>query len=1098
MAMPTLHIRLLGDFSLIYADQQVTSLNTTRLQSLLAYLVLHHDVPQQRQHLAFLFWPDTTEAQARNNLRQLLHQLRQAFPPVEHFLSTDTHMLHWHSITPFHLDVAEFEQALTLADAATRGNDQRALQAALEQADGVYRGELLPSCYDEWILSERERLRQRHLQALERLLRLFEEQGNTVTAIRSAQRLLGLDPLSEDRYRQLMRLFALNNDRASALHVYHTCVTTLQREMGVDPGPATREAYEQLMQQETPAIQPIVHHPLPAATATLIGRAREWDQLHDAWQRATDGGPHFVLVSGEAGIGKSRLAEEFLLWASQQGAITAKARSYAAEGQLSLAPVTDWLRSEGLRAPLRQLDEVWLIEVARILPELLVEQPALPHYESVNEYGQRQRFFEALARAILHTPQPLLLLLDDLQWCDQETLAWLHFLLRFDPMARLLVVGCAREEELLPSHPLRTLLRYLRSTMRATEILLEALDAAETMKLASQVAKRELAMDEGLHLYHESGGYPLFVVEMVRADLGRVSVSPAETGHLHWQPLLDDVQTLPPRMHAVLVGRLAQLSASARMFVELVATIGREFTLDFLIGGDLADTDSAIRALDELWYKRIVREHGANGYDFTHDKLREVAYAEISAPQRHMLHRRVAQVLEARHAEDLDAVSGQLASQYERAGLIEQALPYYRRAAAVAQCMYANEDAISLLLRSVKLLALLPAGSKRDKQELSLQLALAPLYRVTTSWAAPELERVLDRALALCDTVGDSAQRAETLYGLQSLYVVQARLEKVQVVSDELHTLYQHSLSTAPPPFADMMAAGAQLHLGKITDANTQFTAIIAAHDPDQILHLQESQGTNYAAHARAWQAHALWCLGYPQQAQEKGLDAVKLVQDLDQPFNQALVSAYLALLHQLCADEAVAREHAEQALALTGKYQAPYYRAWADILVSYALALEQPNEERIEYLRGSITAFKASSARLRLPYFLSLLAQVYGKAGRTEEGLSCINEALSEARAHNERWWDAELHRLRGEFLLLDGADASEVEAALLRAIAIARSQQARSLELRATMSLARLWHTQHRSDDAKRQLSDVYAWFTEGFETPDLQAAWLLLAQL
>jgi DNA-binding SARP family transcriptional activator len=325
---PTFHLRLLGDFSLIYADRQVTSLNTMRLQSLLAYLVLHRDVPQQRQHLAFLFWPDAPEAQARNNLRQLLHQLRQAFPAVEHFLSADAHMLHWHPVMPFRLDVAEFEQTLTLADAATRRHDQHELQAALEQADNVYRGELLPGCYEEWILPERERLRQRHLQALEQLLRLFEARGDTVTAIRYAQRLLGLDPLSEDLYRRLMRLFALNNDRASALHVYHTCVTTLQREMGVDPDPATRQAYERLLQQETPTMQAIVQQPLPAATPTLIGRAREWEQLHDAWQHITGEGPHFVLVTGEAGVGKSRLAEEFLLWASQQGAVTAKARSY--------------------------------------------------------------------------------------------------------------------------------------------------------------------------------------------------------------------------------------------------------------------------------------------------------------------------------------------------------------------------------------------------------------------------------------------------------------------------------------------------------------------------------------------------------------------------------------------------------------------------------------------------------------------------------------------------------------------------------------------------------------------------------------------------
>src|SRR2546421_953622 len=145
-----------------------------------------------------------------------------------------------------------------------------------------------------------------------------------------------------------------------------------------------------------------------------------------------------------------------------------------------------------------------------------------------------------------------------------------------------------------------------------------------------------------------------------------------------------------------------------------------------------------------------------------------------------------------------------------------------------------------------------------------------------------------------------------------------------------------------------MMLAGARLHLGRITDANAQFTQIIAAHDPDQLLHLQKSQGLNYEAHARAWQSHALWCLGYSQQALSRGLDAVKLVQDLDQPFNQALVSAYLAMLQQLRAEEAVARKHSEEALSLTSMFQAPYYRAWAAILVNYALALEQTNEERI------------------------------------------------------------------------------------------------------------------------------------------------------
>jgi DNA-binding SARP family transcriptional activator/predicted ATPase len=1096
--VPTLSIHLLGDFNLLYGDQPVTSLNTPRLQSLFAYLVLHRDVPQQRQHLAFLFWPDATEAQARNNLRQLVHQLRQAFPEIDQFLHSDANSLHWRPNTLFRLDVAEFEQVLQRADEAARDHDLRSQQSALKEADRLYRETLLPSCYEDWIVPERERLRQGHLQALEHLLRLLERQGDLVSAIHYAQRLIRLDPLSEDLYRRLMHLHMLNKDRASALHVYHTCVATLQRELGVDPDPATRTAYEQLLHPEVAPAPASGEPPAFAVTPTLIGRQREWEALHQAWQQAMGGGPRFVLVSGEAGIGKSRLAEEFLAWASQQGVVTAQARSYAAEGQLSLGPVADWLRSEGLRAHLEQLDMIWLTEIARILPELFTERPDVPHDEPMTEYGQRLRFFEALSRAILVAAQPLLLMLDDLQWCDPETLEWLHFLLRFSPQARLLVIGCTRTEELSPQHPLRTLLLHLQTTSEVTEIALQPLSAAETATLAAQITRREWEGDTLMHLHHETGGYPLFVVEMVRAGLGQAAAKEPTTESLPRHLSADALEALPVRVQAVLAGRLLQLSTAAQEFAKLAATIGRAFTLDLLIAAGHADTDSAVRALDELWQKRIVREHGTTSYDFTHDKLREVAYTEISVPHRRLLHRRVAQAMETLQAEDLNSVCGQIATHYERAGMIEQALPSYQRAAGVAQRLYANEEAITLLLRGLKLLEQLPVGLKRDKQELRLLLALAPLYRVTKGWAAPELEGVLDRMMALCETVGDDAQRAEALYGLQSLYVVQAKLDQVQRVSDELQVLYQHTLGTAPPPFSRMMLAGAHLHLGRMRDANAQFTEILAAHDPDHLRHLQESQGANYAAHALAWQAHALWCLGYPQQALDRGLEAVRLVQSLNQPFNQALVSAYLALLQQWRADASTARTCAEEALALTTTYQAPYYRSWAAILVSYALALEQPTEPHIGRLRASIDDFKASSARLRLPYYLSLLAHVFAKAGRAQEGLAVLDEALAEARAHNERWWNAEVHQLRGELLLLHGADAEEIEAALLRAIEIARSQQARSLELRATMSLARLRIRQGRSHDAREQLGELYTWFTEGFDTPDLQAAHALLAQL
>jgi DNA-binding SARP family transcriptional activator/predicted ATPase len=1094
---PTLHMRLLGDFSLVYGDELVPGVNSGRLHSLLAYLVLHNDAPQLRQHLAFLFWPDSSEAQARNNLRQALHQLRHSLPEAAHFLHTDTTTVRWHPDLPFQLDIADFERALEQAHAAEQLDSRR---AALEQAARLYCADLLPGCYDPWITPERERLRQRHRQAIKELIALLEALGDYGEAVRHARSLLHDDPLDEESYRGLMYALALNDDRAGAVRVYHACAEALQRELGLEPDQTTREAYERLLQGAAPLAPAARQPPVLDAGLPLIGRRQEWEQLQGAWRHMAAGQPGFTLITGEAGIGKSRLAEELMAWAGQQDAVVAATRSYASEGSLSLAPVTDWLRADGLRSHLARLDPIWLSEVARILPELLVDHPDLPRYPAIVEYGQRQRFFEALARAVLSAPQPLLLLIDDVQWCDQETLEWLHFVLRFEPRARLLVVATMRAEEVPPQHPLRSLLLRLRSIIPVTELELQPMDAAETARLAAQFLRHELHVSAVMKLYRETEGNPLFVVEMVRAGFGTAALPDL----LRAEPARDDARptvsaqpsTLPPKVQAVIAERLAQLSAPARGLVGLAAAIGRAFTLDVLIEAGHADEDSVGHALDELWQKRIVRERGANSYDFTHDKLREVAYSQISAPQRRLLHHHIARALEAIHADDCGPISSQIAAHYEHAGLAVQAIAHYQLAAAVAQRVYAIDDSITLLTRGLALLEQLPPGAKRDAQELNLQLALAPLYRITRGWTSPEVEHVLERAMALCDRVGDDAQRAQVFYGLQSLYVVQARLEKVRLASDELRRLYQWTHSAPPPLEAEMMLTGSQLHLGHLVDASERFERMLATDDPTQMQRIVEKQGWNYAVHGRAWHAHALWLQGYPERALARGREAIRMADALGQPFNQALVATYQAMLLQLCAPEAEAGAQAAEALAITTEYKSPYYRAWAAILSSYALACAQPDASSIARLRAAIDAFKAGGARLRLPYYLGLLASASARAGRADDGLAAIDEAMSAARTHNERWWDAELHRLRGDLLAARGVDAREGEAAYLRALAIARGQQARALELRAATSLARLWHLQGRTDHARHLLGELYAWFTEGFETPDLQAASLLLA--
>lgn len=729
--IPTLQIRLLGDFLLVSGDAPVTTFTVPRLQSLLAYLVLNRAAPQDRAHLAFLLWPDSNEGQAHSNLRKLLSQLRQTLPQADAFLSADRRTLQWRPASPdssWTLDVLEFERALTQATQAEQAQDLKTVRRALGLAVPLYRGDLLPSCYDEWILPERDRLRQLFSQAAERLLVLLEQDRDYDEAISTARHLLRYDPLHEATYRHLMRLYALRGDRAVALRVYHSCATALERELGIEPSDATRQAYQALLQMDGLSSARATA-PMPrGTTAPLVGRKPEWGQLQIAWRRSASGHPHLVVLGGEAGIGKTRLAEEMVAWVSRQGMTTAHARCYAAEGRLAYAPLTAWLKADAVQTSLSTLDELWLTEVARLVPDLLAQRPDLPRPDPMTEGWQRERFFEALARALLGVRQPLLLLLDDLQWCDQETLTFLHYLLRFGPQAQVLLLGTVRSEETPSEHPLVSFLSALQREGLLTEMALGPFDMTETTCLAECIAGHQLDPALANDLYQETEGNPLFVVEMLHA--GTLERRKTEW-HLATMPqslLTRPASLLPPTMQAVLAARFAQLSLLARELASLAAVMGREFSFTVLVRASSISEEALVQGLDELWQRRIVREQGAGdseAYDFSHDKLRELAYASLSPAHRRLLHRRVAEALEEVQKDDLDAVSSQLAAHYERAGLVARAIPYYQRAGLVASRIYAHAEAIAAFQRAA---ALLEAPSpERPKPEQWGELS-ASLY----------------------------------------------------------------------------------------------------------------------------------------------------------------------------------------------------------------------------------------------------------------------------------------------------------------------------------------------------------------------------------
>ncbi len=679
--MPTLAIQLLGEFCLTFDGSPVTGFNSPRLQSLLAFLVLHREASQSRRHLAFLFWPDSPESQARNNFRQLLYEFRHSLPDSDRFLEFQGPALRWSPRAPFTLDVDEFTTFAGSAAAAYHDDRERS-RAALERAVALYRGDLLPNCYDDWIAPERERLREEFTAALGHLIVLLDDARDYAAAIQHAQTLLRHDPIHEATYRRLMRLYALQGDRPSALRTYHTCTTVLERELGVKPGGETLQLYQDLLNLEAP--------PAPSAATPgpvgLVGRRSEWSRLQSAWETAARGQAQFVVVEGESGIGKTRLAEELVVRVSHSGVPTASARCYAAEGALAFAPVTTWLRAR----PLPALADVYLVQVARLLPELLIRRPDL-RPAPLREEWQRQHLFESLARALLGGPQPLLLFLDDLQWCDRDTLAFMRYLLRFDPQARLLVASTLRPEESVHRPEIQALASALLQSNQFTSIELGPLTEPETISLANAVLGRSMDATLAQHVFRETEGNPLLIVEMTRA-------------------LTSGGGALSPKVQAALGARLGQLSSSARHLADVAATIGREFSLAVLAKASDAGEDALVQGMDELWRCRIVREHGTQ-YDFAHGKLRELVASQTSAARSRWLHRRVAAALEAVHAADLDAVSAQIAMHYNEAGQSEPAIRYYERAALVARQLGSNQEAIEHYRRA---LALCAAGTSND------------------------------------------------------------------------------------------------------------------------------------------------------------------------------------------------------------------------------------------------------------------------------------------------------------------------------------------------------------------------------------------------
>ena len=1046
----TLCIYLSGDFKLTYKNVPISAVENSRMQELLAYLILHRHSPQSRQYLSFLFWPDSSEKQARTNLRQLLHHLHLNLPAADQYIMSNGKTIQWNPQAHYIVDVAQFEQFLQQARNAGKANvSEEGYRKAIE----LYKGDLLKTCYSEWVVPHRERLQREYAKALEEVVQLLEKKRDYAAAIGYATKLLEADPLHEPVYRLLMDLHAGNNDRAGALKVYQKCVQVLQEELRVEPDKDTKAIYNRLLLNDNvPSASKTLHSgavhqdPWP-----LVGRHQEWEALQTCWKYSLTGSRHFAVIEGEPGIGKTRLAHEFLHWVNKQGYSVAHTRCYEAAGALTYAPITDLLNTASIRSKLSTLNPVWLSEIARLLPDLLVEEEKLAPPGPLTEGWQRLKFFEALSRAFTADGAPKILYIDDLQWCDQETLSWLQYFLHFEKGTKVFLMATMRSSEYLLNQPLKKLLTDLQREQLLLPIQLLPLDEQETLLLAKQVANEPEVKDIDIDLYKETEGNPLFIIESIRNSEFETKLN---------TPVLQNSYSssvISPKVSQVIAARFAKLSSESREIMNISAVIGREFSFEVLKNASNLVERDVIYALEELMQHYIIREQHSGAFDFSHDKLREVAYAGMSYAKKRWLHRMIAETIEKIHVNHRKMYSNRLAYHYDQAGLAEKAIHYYSKAAKGAQKIFANNEAVSFLKRAIALVQELPKNNDVNQLKISLKTSLAITLVPLKGYGAEEVYQFCEQVRMLSKRMGE-APNDRLLRTLAINRVVNADFSSGYELGLELLSQAEQTSNHILLVEAHYVLGATQHWRGNYNEAKVHLNEALKLYDPGQSETHIRLYGQDPAVICRVRLANVLLALGQVEEAEVAGSQSLKEGIDCGHPFSLTYVRNWLAWLYNLQGKISETRLYAEEAISFS-KYEYPYWNTLSNRFLGWSLTQQGEREKGIEIIRENSNIAHSIGSSAGLPYFWCLLANALADQGEFAEAFHLIEKAQSQMNQTGERWLEAEHYRIKGEIILKrNPADKASAQTSFEQAVNIARQQGARYFEQKAQLCLSRI----------------------------------------
>jgi predicted ATPase len=725
-------------------------------------------------------------------------------------------------------------------------------------------------------------------------------------------------------------------------------------------------------------------------------------------------------------------------------------------------------------------------EVAPLIADLL-QLPAGERYpaSTLTAEQKRRRLLAALSQWVSGAArlQPLAMVVEDLHWLDASTLELLQLLAEQGATAPLMLLYSARPE-FHAAWPMHT---------HHSQITLSRLSSRNVREMVASVAARNALASESVEAVVErTGGVPLFVEELTRAVLesgsGRIAG-----------------REIPATFHDSLMARLDRLGP-AKEVLQIGSVIGSEFSYGLLQAvHPIPDEElqGAIRSATdaELVYVRGIPPDAA--YQFKHALIRDAAYEALLRSRRKELHSRVAEVLVEQFPDRITSAPELLAHHYTEAGLIEQAIPYWEQAGRKAIERSANTEAITHLTRGLELLDTLPG--EHVQEELTMQVTLGSAVVAAKGYAAQEIEQIYTRARLLCRELGETPHLYPPLLGLWAFYLCRAQHRTALELGEEILRLAQRQNEPKALLLGHYAVGESLAWLGELPSAQEHLEQGMALFGPTEPPPASTIYYQDHWLDCFSRDALVLWLLGYPHQSLARCDEVLTLAKSRRHPFGLASTLGWVTGVYQYCRDVQRTRELAEMNISLCTEHEFPIWLAHGTILHGWALVMLGEGEEGIAQMRRGLADSRHLNLEIGRPYWLAPLAEVYGKVGQAEEGLSLVAMGLALADKTEEHLQEAELFRVKGELTLRrsgfrdsQSETQQEAEACFQKASEIARRQQAKSLELRAVMSLSLLRQHQGRRGEARAMLAEIYGWFTEGFDTADLKDAKALLDEL